>query len=282
MKKILLCIMTGLLLIGTTACSEKTTKPQPPQPQTAGALPQDMAPMTEPIDSLVRCMLENNKAYDPTDPAFFWTGLYYFLGEYGSLNPLVTETEDGKLKVPRKVAQEYAIALFANYEDLLPLPEGLSASITYDEDLEAYLLGQGDRGLTETLLSDYEETENTYSVTAKLVSMEDKEVLGEWVVKMQKNAFADSIEEPKYFYSITSVTPVNGMVLPPQSVSAVYNGLSDNHTVEVTLEDGTIQAFQFYDSTVSEKLHSLNEGDAFSFLYFTDDKTGALTILEVD
>lgn len=283
MKKYIIYIISGFLLFGTTACSKKMNEPQAQQKETSNTLPQDMTAMVEPVDSLVRCMLENNKTYTPTDPDFFWSALYYFLGEYGAEHPLVSETDDNRLKVPRKVAQEYAIALFANYVDLLPLPEGLSSFITYDKNWDSYLLEQGDRGLAETVLSDYKKSDDTYSVTAKLQSTtEVQEVLGEWNITMQKNIFADGIKDPKYFYSITDVTLINGLVLPPQGVSAIFNGLSDNHTVEVTLEDGTIQAFQFYNSTVSEKLHSLNEGDAFSLKYLCDDKTGSLTILEID
>ncbi|MDD3395066.1 MAG: hypothetical protein EOM28_10930 [Clostridia bacterium] len=283
MKKYIIYFMTALLLIGATACGKKADAPQPEQAQAEGVLPEDMTSMDKPIDALLRCMLENNTAYDSTDPEFFWSALYYFLGENSTENPLVTITEDDRIKVPRKVAQEYAIALFANYDDLLPLPEALSASITYDEDWDAYLLTQGDRGLAETVLSDYKEADNSYTVTAKLIStMEDKDVLCESTITMQKNAFADGITDPKYLYSIAEVTQVSGFRAPPESVSAVFNGLADSHTVEVTLEDGTIQAFQFYDSEVSKKLHSLKEGDAFSFVYQSDDKTGVLTILQLN
>ncbi len=283
MKKYIVFFITALLMIGTTACSKKTAAPDPEEAKTPPEQTADMASMAEPIDSLMRCMVENNMAYDPTNPEFFWTALYYFLGNYGQENPLVSLNDDGKIKVPRKVAQEYAIALFANYDDLLPLPEALSASITYDEEWDAYLLSPGDAGLAETVLSEDKETENSYTVTAKLIStMEDKEVIAQCIVTLQKNAFADGIVDPRYFYSVAEITPVSGFFAPPQSVLALYNGLSDNHTVEVTLEDGTIQAFQFYEEAVSEKLHTLSEGDAFSFTYTTDDKTGTLTILEID
>lgn len=281
MKKYILYFMTALFLLGATGCS-KNSEPSSPKPQAQGAVPQEMATMVEPIDALMRCMLENNTDYDATDPEFFWSALYYFLGNSGAENSLVTVTDDGRLKVPKKVAQEYAIALFATYDDLLPLPESLSNSITYDKDWDAYLLSQGDRGLSETNLSDYRETENGYVITAKLVStMEDKEVLGKCQVTMQKNAFADGIVDPRYFYSIATMTKEEGFAPPTQTASAVFNGLVDGHTVEITLEDGTIQAFQFYDETVSEKLHNMKEKDAFSFVYSTDEEAGASTILEI-
>lgn len=283
MKKYIVYLISVLLLLGTAGCSGKDQNTDPQQTQSQGGQPQDMASMKEPIDSLVRCMLENDEAYDAKDPEFFWSALYYFLGNYGTQNSLVTTTEEGQIKVPKKVVQEYAIALFANYDDLLPLPDGVSQSIVYDENLDAYLLNPGDPGLADTVLSDYEEGEESYTVTAKLISqMQEKETLGEWTVTMQKNVFADGIEDPRYFYSVASVTPVGEWAAPLKQATAVYNGLSDNHTVEVTLEDDTIQAFQFYDTTVSEKLHSLKEGDSFSFSYSCDDETGALTIQEVN
>lgn len=282
MKKYILYFITALFLLGTTGCSKKNSEPDSVKPKAEGALPQDMATMVEPIDALMRNMLKNNTDYDATNPEFFWSALYYFLGNSGTENSLVTVTDDGRLKVPKKVAQEYAIALFATYDDLLPLPETLSHSIIYDKDWDAYLLTQGDRGLSETVLSNYKETEKGYVITAMLVStMEDKEVLGKCEVTMQKNAFADGIVDPRYFYSIEAMTKEEGFAPPTQNASCVFNGLADSHTVEVTLDDGTIQAFQFYDETVSEKLHTMKEGDAFSFIYSDDDKTGTLTILEI-
>ncbi|WP_304507678.1 hypothetical protein [Anaerotignum sp.] len=283
MKKYIVYLISALLLLGTAGCSGKEKDAEPQQAQMEGGQLQDMATMKEPIDSLVRCMLENDKTYDPTNPEFFWSALYYFLGNYGTQNPLVTTTEEGQIKVPKKVVQEYAIALFANYDDLLPLPGDVSNSISYDEDLDAYLLSPGDAGLSDTVLSDYKAGEDSYTVTAKLLNdVGEKETLGEWTVTMQKNVFADGIEDPRYFYSVSSVTPVEGLTTPLKNASAFYNGLSDNHTVEVTLEDGTIEAFQFYDAAVSEKLHSLKEGDAFSFVYTCDDETGAMTIQEIN
>ncbi len=282
MKKYILYFITALFLLGITGCSKKNSEPAPANLQAQGAIPQDMATMVEPIDALMRSMLENNTDYDATNPEFFWSALYYFLGTSGTENSLVTETDDGRLKVPKKVAQEYAIALFANYDDLLPLPESLSNSITYDKDWDAYLLTQGDRGLSKTVLSNYKETDNGYVIMAKLVStMEDKEVLGKSLVTMQKNAFADGIVDPRYFYSVAGMTKEEGFAPPTYNASAVFNGSADGHTVEVTLEDGTIQAFQFYDETVSEKLHAMKEGDAFSFVYSHDKETGTLTILEI-
>ncbi|KXL51688.1 hypothetical protein CLNEO_29400 [Anaerotignum neopropionicum] len=283
MKKYILYFITTLLLLGTTACSKKSVSSAAQEAQAAQVGLADIASMQEPIDSLLRCILENNIPYDPTDPNFFWTALYYFLESYGEENPLVTTTEDGKIKVPKKVAQEYAIALFANYDALLPLPQSLSNFITYDGNLETYLITPGEGSLSETVLSNYKEEENSHTITAKLIStLENKALLGECTITLQKNVFADGIEDPRYFYSVAEITPVSGFPSPPQNASAVFNGLADNHTVEVTHQDGTIQAYQFYDETVSKKLHTLNEGSAFSFSYTSNDSTGTNTILEIN
>lgn len=282
MKKYIVYLISALLLLGMAGCGGKEKDVEPQQAQVEGGQPEDIVSMKEPIDSLVRCMLENDKSYDPENPEFFWSALSYFLGNYGTENPLVTTTEEGRLKVPKKVVQEYAIALFANYDDLLSLPGDVSNSIIYDEDLDAYLLSPVDACLSDTVLSDYKVEKESYIVTAKLFQDMGEDALGEWTVTMQKNVFADGIEDPRYFYSVASVTPIGGLTTPLKNASAFYNGLSDNHTVEVTLKDGTIEAFQFYDATVSEKLHSFKEGDAFSFVYSCDDETGAKTIQEIN
>ncbi len=283
MKKTLLFLFTALCCIGLVGCDKKNTQTFQAQEQETTVSQETMTTMEEPIDALMCNMLENGTAYDPSDPDFFWSSLYYFLGSYGEENTLVTKTEDSALKVPKKVAQEYAIALFANYDNLLPLPETLAEYIRYDKDWDAYLLTPAESPLMETVLSDFKKTENGYTLTAKLVStQEDKEVFGECTVTMQKNAFADGIVNPRYFYSVAEMTVVSGFAPQVKTTTAAFIGLSDGHTVEATLKDGTMQAFQFYEAPVAEQLQALKEGDSFTFGYINDKETGTLTIMNIE
>ena len=73
-------------------------------------------------------------------------------GQYGSEHQLAEVTDDS-ITLPSKAVQELAIALFADYDDLLELPDSLSGRVTYDESTDAYTFGRGANGLAETNLT---------------------------------------------------------------------------------------------------------------------------------
>ncbi|MGN1230362.1 MAG: hypothetical protein ACI4TP_00535, partial [Anaerotignum sp.] len=147
--------------------------------------------------------------------------------------------------------------------------------------------------LSEMKLTNVTPTETGYALTAELWSIEESpELMGQWEVNLVKNTYADGIENPLYLFSISSMTPVGetgsakpneqGSTAPEETVTAVFNGLSDSHTVEVTMPDGSISAFQFDPaSEAGETISALQEGDGFTFSYITDDATGANRIVSV-
>lgn len=278
MKRFFAILLTCAVALGAVGCGEKV------EPNTKEeSIPEDMYAMTEPIDSLMRCMIENQMEYAPEDPLFFWTSLSYFLGGYATDHPLTETTTDGWLKVPRKVAQEYAIALFAKYSNLLELPTELENRVTYDKAADSYFIALGDIGLSKTVLSNMVPAETDYTLTAQLLSaMEDEDLIGEWEVTLVKNAFADGIENPTYLYSVAKMKEIVNNANLPITTSAVFNGLADGHTVEVTLEDGTISSFQFSDPIVTERLKEMNAKDAFSFRYTEDTELGVMYMIAID
>lgn len=83
-------------------------------------VPSDVGTMAEPADALIRCMLENDVKYDPSDEMFFWKAVYYFAGMYAPMHGLSEVAEDGSMTLPRQTVQEFATVLFADYDDLLP------------------------------------------------------------------------------------------------------------------------------------------------------------------
>ena len=87
MKKLFALLMTGVLVFGLIGCGNKPEEPDP------NVMPENMESMVAPIDSLARCMLGNKLTYDPQDPEFFWTALYYFVGGYGLDHPLLEVEE---------------------------------------------------------------------------------------------------------------------------------------------------------------------------------------------
>lgn len=300
MKRLTSSLVVCMLMLGTAACTANTETEEPPQTQemTAEQQAQAVDDMTAPVDSLVRCMLENGMEYDPQDPEFFWTSLAYFAGQYGSEHQLAEVTDDS-ITLPSKAVQELAIALFADYDDLLELPDSLSGRVTYDESTDAYTFGRGDIGLAETKLTFKGEEDGVVTVQADLVSlMEDQDIIGSWTVTMTNNTYADGISDPMYLYSVASVTPIETTENEGDSqtssstssetasneitVNAVYNGLSDGHTAEMTLPDGTVNAYQFTDSNVASKLQEYNVGDAITFTYTQESKDAAMVITNVE
>ena len=274
MKRLTSSLVICMLMLGTAACTSNTETDDPPQSQQISIDTETaISDMTAPVDALVRCMLENDMTYDPEDSEFFWTALCYFAGAYGQHHPLA-ELSDTDLTLPTQAVQEHAIALF----------------VTYDADSDTYRFSLGDIGLSETTLTFEEEQNGIVTVRAELRStMEDKSLIGAWCVTMTENTYADSIAEPLYLYSISSVTPLDettddttsSETVITETITASYNGLSDGHTVELTLEDGSIEAFQFTDADVSAKLQQLQTGDSLTITYTQERKDAAMVITAV-
>ena len=119
MKKLLALFLACTMVLGLASCKE-----QDEEEKNTLTTEETVATMQDPIDALARCMVENNLEYNPEDPDFFWTALYYFAGGYGLKHEGVEElTDTYQLKVPSTVMEEYAIALFSDYKGLPELPE---------------------------------------------------------------------------------------------------------------------------------------------------------------
>jgi len=226
MKRILALFLTGLMAFGLISCS----KPAKPDPT---VMPDNMASMTAPVDALARCMLEQNLEYDPADPEFFWTALFYFAGAYGLDHPLIEEEEGTwQLKVPTPVMQEHATALFAEYNDLFDLPSIMKGNVSYDPDWDAYFLSRGDIGLSEMRFTSYLKTDEGHRLRAELWSTgPEEECFAAYDVLLTENAYADGIEEPLYFYSVKSISPMElgeATEIAESVETAIFNGLADS------------------------------------------------------
>lgn len=281
MKKLLSLVLAGVMAFSMAACS----KPEEPKNDT---MPENMASMTAPVDALARCMLENNLEYDPADPEFFWIALYYFTGAFGLDHPLIEEAEGTyQLQISTPVMEEHAAALFADYDTLFDLPSIMKGNVSYDPDLDAYSVSRGDIGLSELKFTSYEKTDDGYQVTAELVSTmgEEEELIQAYDVTLVDNAYMDGIEEPLYFYSVKDIVPVAAEDLPDHGATvetAIFNGLADSHTAELTLPDGTVQAFQFdADSDIAKVMGSLTEGDGVTIGY-NETENGSLMIVSIE
>lgn len=291
MKKLLALFLACTMVLGLAAC-----KKQEEEERNTLTAEETAATMQNPIDALARCMVENNLEYNPDDPDFFWTALYYFAGGYGLEHEGVAElTDTYQLKVPSSVMEEYAIALFSDYKGLPELPDIMQGNVSYDADEDAYLLSEGDIGLSETKLSDIQETKDGYSLVAELWSTdENPDVIASFDVTLIRNTFADEIENPLYLCSVSSIKMTqkrgadvsdNGTatLVPDETITATFNGLSDAHTAEMTLSEGDIRAFQFdAESDAGRIISGLNEGDVVTFGYIVDDSNGSYVIVSAE
>ena len=291
MKKLLALFLACTMVLGLASC-----KKQEEEEKNTLTAEETVATMQNPIDALARCMVENNLEYNPDDPDFFWTALYYFAGGYGLNHEGVEELKDTyQLKVPSSVMEEYAIALFSDYNSLPELPDIMQGNVSYDADEDAYLLSEGDIGLSETKLSDIQETKDGYSLVAELWSTdENPELIASFDVTLIRNTFSDGIENPLYLCSVSSMKMTqkkgadvsdNGTatLVPDETITATFNGLSDAHTAEMALSEGDIRAFQFdAESDAGRIISGLNEGDVVTFGYIVDDSNGSYVIVTAE
>ena len=277
MKKLLALLLTGVMAFGLISCGNKPAEPDPT------VMPDNMASMTAPVDALARCMLENNLEYDPQDPEFFWIALYYFTGGYGMDHETVTvENGSYQLQIPTSAMQEHASALFAEYNTLFDLPSIMKGNVSYDPDTDAYTVSRGDIGLSEMKFISYEKTEDGHVVKAQLLSTDSQEPIQAYDVVLTENALAES--NSKYFYSVKEIVPAETEQSgdAPIVETAIFNGLADSHTAELTLPDGSVQPFQFdADSEVAKTLEGLKEGDGLTIGY-TETAGGSLKIISIE
>ena len=281
MKKLFALLLTGVMLLSMAACG-KTEVPE------NNTMPDNMANMTAPVDALARCMLENQLEYDPADPEFAWIALYYFTGAYGLDHPMVSQEEGSyQLSIPTSVMEEHASVLFAEYDHLFDLPSIMKGNVSYDPDADAYFVSRGDIGLSEMKFTDYEKTDEGHKVTAKLVSTmdEEEELIQAYEVTLVDNPAAENVDNLLYFYSVASIVPMQmdeAEAATATVETAIFNGLADSHTAELTLPDGTVQAFQFdADSEIAKIMGSLKEGDGVTIGY-NETENGSLMIVSIE
>ncbi|MDO4531665.1 MAG: hypothetical protein Q4C06_06750 [Bacillota bacterium] len=269
MKKLFALLLTGVLSFSMLACG-KTETPKETE------MPENMASMAAPIDALARCTLEQGRVYDPNDPEFMWISLFYFVGAYGSEYPSIYEMpETYQLMVIEPAMADHAAALFADFSELPELPASMEGNITYDAEIDTYYVSRGDVGLSETRLTSFTETEEGYAVTAELWGIgPEEELIRAYDVVLVDNPHLEEATYPVYSYSIQSITPVGGeTVASPEIITEamVFNGLTDSHTAELTLPDGSVQPFQFDEaSDAAAVLSSLQEGDGVTIGYIAD------------
>lgn len=156
MKKILAVLMVMLL-----SCMPLSVAP-------AEALPKENFDTMLPVlDSILRCCVENDMVYDPANPDFFWSALYYYCVNWAADDP-ECEVTNGELRVPVEKMKAYAAAFFDGFE-AFPAPRA-DCVIRYDADWQSYFMPLSDASDSELrVTSAYDQPNGSVSVRAELV-----------------------------------------------------------------------------------------------------------------
>ncbi|MEA4971716.1 MAG: hypothetical protein VB119_00910 [Candidatus Metalachnospira sp.] len=205
-------MLSAVLMMGFSACSKNTAN-EPAQNETihendknqSVEVPENVQSMFEPADALLMCMVEGNYSYNPKDPEFFWTAIYDFTGVYGAKHSL-SKVTDTALIMPRQAVQEYAIALFSDYDDLLELPDSLSDRIKYDAATDTYSFGLGDRGASKSEITGFTDNgDGSFTMDVALTALDENKLIRSGEFTIVPNEYADSISDPLYNFSISNV-----------------------------------------------------------------------------
>lgn len=140
----------------------------------------DIEDMTPALDSIMRAMMNEGAQYDPNSPEFFWEAIY-LLAVNWSLEDSVAEIDDVTydLLLPSMAVREMAVALFAEYDGFLPIPDSVSWRVKYDDDLDVYRFRLSDAGDSRVKIDRYELslTNFVFDVYTSLVSCNEEETL---------------------------------------------------------------------------------------------------------
>ena len=157
--------------------------------------------MIPPVNALVLSMLENGLDYDESSDVFLWNSVYYMISLYGQMDSRA-ELTDEALILPTETVEDYAAALFTNYQGLPELPAALSDRVTYDAASDSYCLARGDAGLSETVIEQVsQQADGAIQVSGTLIALEDESPLCGFTANLIAN---DSM----FGYSISGLTIV--------------------------------------------------------------------------
>lgn len=200
MKKIVCFVIALCLLGGAMGCPIGVAEDAAGQ-----MMDQRIDSMLPALDSIMRVMRSEERTYDPADPEFFWSVLYYMTVNFGYVHPLF-EQIDYHVVMPRRAVQEYATAAFFQYDDLLPLPADMTASVEYDASLDAYRFSASDIGDSWTQVDGYSVDPSSHSVSISVgMYAGEGEKIDSAEFILRENPYVSGIFMPIFYYSVESV-----------------------------------------------------------------------------
>ena len=236
----------------------------------------DLSSMAAPIQALTRAMAGDGYTYDPYLPVFFWTSLQHALSLSGGDHALV-QTAGDELQVPRQVAQEFATALFLNYNDLPPLPDTLPG-IRYDEGWDAYFLGQeaAPSAIPIAVTSVTPGGSGSYLVDVTASQGEQAQVTFRFT--LVPNSYADGITQPTFLYTVSAVECLSQSGSLTHSATGAFDKLLDASAASFDFGAESYRIFRVEDPSLVRLLEQAQTGQEVSLSYTVDFSSGACTI----
>ena len=161
------------------------------------------------FDSVMRAMMYSETKYDPLDPEFFWEAIYlmavnFDLGDYDADSAYDDDTYE--LLLSTLAVREMAVALFSEYNGLLPIPDTFAYMVKYDDELNVYRFPLSDPGDTYVKIDRYELSLSNYvfTVYASMLSGGEDEALISAKFELMPNTDSGDIIIRYYPYSIVS------------------------------------------------------------------------------
>ena len=170
---------------------------------------EDFSIMRNPIDSIIICMLENEKKYSISDNEFFWLCIYYFVNLYVDDSEFIN-IKYNKVEISKDKIEEYAQILFGNFNQLIDIPNKLSDFVEYNDENNTYIFKKNYERLSYTSIENVEKKHNKYIVIADLYIMGEENMIidSKWHIEMIDNPYLNNFENSKYLYSILDVEKI--------------------------------------------------------------------------
>jgi len=179
----------------------------------SGASGDDIEDMMPAFDSIMRVMMDGEAQYDPLNPDFFWETIHLMAVNFTSIDSdeeVGYDEDTCELLLPALAVREMAIALFADYDGILPIPSSASYLARYDDDLNRYHFPLSDAGDSYARIDRYAfSPENfVFVVYASLVSYDEEETFLSVKFELMPNTALGDIVIRYYPYSVVSAEAV--------------------------------------------------------------------------
>jgi len=169
----------------------------------------DIEDMIPAFDSIIRVMRYGEAQYDPFNPEFFWEAIHLMAVNFAFDDSAVEVDYDNdtyELLLPAMAVREMAIALFGEYDGILPISGSISYLVRYDDDLNVYRFPLSDAGDSYVKIDRYElsPVNFVFVVYASLVSCDEEETLLSAKFELMPGVASGDIVIRYYPYSIVS------------------------------------------------------------------------------